>query len=42
MKNLNAALVTGSGRSIGKELAILLAKKVARQERSEFGTMLWY
>ena len=27
MKNLNAALVTGSGRSIGKELAILLAKK---------------
>ncbi|MGA8843244.1 MAG: hypothetical protein WB511_06635 [Nitrososphaeraceae archaeon] len=42
MKNLNAALVTGSGRSLDKELAILLAKKVARQERSEFGTMLSY
>ena len=27
MKNLNTALVTGSGRGIGKELAILLAKK---------------
>ena len=27
MKNLNAALVTGSGRSIGKQLAILLIKK---------------
>jgi len=27
MKNLNTVLVTGSGRGIGKELAILLAKK---------------
>jgi 3-oxoacyl-[acyl-carrier protein] reductase len=27
MKNLNTALVTGSGRGIGKELAILLSKK---------------